>query len=189
MKPRLFLTGPSGYGKSSMIRRELGDLVHKAGGFCTCRSWDETGTIRGFEIRSADGYGPRDMFLDLSGERPRIDLEIFDRVGLDYLSRAKEQPFAVLDEIGGVELLNDRFMDKLAQYLRSSHPCIGVMKGAGPAGKLVEMMGLTVRYELARRALFAHLSSDPNTLLVEMAGPDDPNARSMVREWVEQYAR
>ena len=24
MKPRLFLTGPSGYGKSDMIRRELG---------------------------------------------------------------------------------------------------------------------------------------------------------------------
>ena len=110
-------------------------------------------------------------------------------MGLDYLHRATERPFAVLDEIGGVELLNDRFMDELARYLRGSHPCIGVMKGAGPAGTLVKMMGLTVRYELARRALFEHLRSDANTELVEMTVPDDPNARSAVREWVAQYAR
>lgn len=189
MKPRLFLTGPSRYGKSSMIRRELGELVHRAGGFCTCRSRDEQGTVRGFELHSADGYGPRDLFLDLSGAQPRIDLEIFDRVGLDYLRRATERPFAVLDEIGGVELLNDRFMNELARYLNDSHPCIGVMKGAGPAGTLVEMMGLTVRYELARRVLFVHLCNDPHTQLVELTCPDDPNARSAVREWVSQYAR
>lgn len=189
MKPRLFLTGPSGYGKSDMLRQELGGLVHRAGGFCTCRDRDENGTVQGFEIHSADGYGPRDLFLDLSGAQPRIDLEIFDRVGLDYLRRATERPFAVLDEIGGVELLNDRFMDELARYLRGSHPCIGVMKGSGPAGKLVEMMGLTVRYELARRALFEHLRNDPNTELLEMTCPDDPNTRSAVREWISQYAQ
>ena len=73
MKPRLFLTGPSGYGKSDMIRQELGGLVHRAGGFCTCRDRDTSGTVRGFEIHSADGYGPRDLFLDLTGEQPRID--------------------------------------------------------------------------------------------------------------------
>lgn len=188
MKPRLFLTGPSGYGKSSMIRQELGGLIHRAGGFCTCRKRDDSGTVRGFEIHSADGYGPRDLFLDLSGERPRIDLEIFDQVGLDYLHRATERPFAVLDEIGGVELLNDRFMDELARYLGGTQPCIGVMKGAGPAGTLVEMMGLTVRYELARRALFEHLRQDPNTELLEIAAPGDPNALAAVREWVAAYA-
>ena len=188
MKPRLFLTGPSGYGKSSMIRQELGGRIHRAGGFFTCRKRDDSGTVLGFEIHSADGYGPRDLFLDLSGERPRIDLEIFDQVGLDYLHRATERPFAVLDEIGGVELLNDRFMDELARYLGGTQPCIGVMKGAGPAGTLVEMMGLTVRYELARRALFEHLRQDPNTELLEIAAPGDPNALAAVREWVAAYA-
>jgi len=189
MKPRLFLTGPSGCGKSTMIRRELGERGHWAGGFATCRERDESGKILGFAIHSADGYGPRDRFLDLTGEKPRIDLELFDRVGLSYLGRAGERSFAMLDEIGGVEVLNERFMDELARYLSSSHPCIGVMKGAGPAGKLVEMMGLTVRYELARRALFEHLRNDPGTHLLEMTCPDDPNALSAVREWVAQYAR
>lgn len=189
MKPRLFLTGPSGCGKSDMIRRELGELAHRAGGFRTIRERNEWGDVRGFSIRSADGYGPMDRFLDLTGEKPRIDLEIFDRVGLDYLRRARERQFAVLDEIGGVELLNERFMDELARYLRDSHPCIGVMKGPGPAGKLVEMMGLTVRYELARRALYEHLRSDDNTLLLEVSGGDDGEALAAVREWVSQYAQ
>ena len=189
MKPRLFLTGPSGCGKSTMIRRELGESVRRAGGFATVRDRDENGRIRGFEILSADGYGPRDRFLDLTGVEPWIDLEIFDRVGANYLHRAEERSFAVLDEIGGVELLNEAFMDELARYLRSSHPCIGVMKSAGSAGKLVEMMGLTVRYELARRALYEHLRSDPNTCLVECSERNDPTAVQAVRDWVAEYVR
>lgn len=188
MEPRLFLTGPLGGGKSSMIRRELGDRIHRAGGFATVRDRDENGTVRGFDIMSADGYGPHDRFLDLTGEKPWINLEIFDRVGADYLRRAGEQPFAVLDEIGGVEVLNEAFMDELARFLSGSQPCIGVMKGPGPAGRLVEMMGLTLRYELARRALYEHLRNDPNTLLLELTEGSEEAARSAVRAWVEEYA-
>ena len=188
MRPRLFLSGPSGCGKSTMIRNELGERIRRAGGFVTQRERDENGRVCGFEICSADGYGPRDRFLDLTGETPRIDLEVFSGVGRDYLRRAQEQKFAVLDEIGGVELLNEAFMDELARYLGGNQPCLGVMKGPGPAGKLVEMMGLTVRYELARRALFEHLRTDPDTLLLETTGADDAFALNAVREWVAQYA-
>ena len=189
MKPRLFLTGPSGCGKSSMIYRELGELSHRAGGFRTIRQRDESGRIVAFEICSADGYGPRDRFLDLTGEEAWIDLEIFDRVGVDYLRRATERRFAVLDEVGGVELLNERFMDEFARYLQGSQPCIGVVKGPGPAGKLVEMMGLSVRYELARRALHEYLRSDSDTLLVELTDTEDENALNAVREWVAEFAQ
>ena len=189
MQPRLFLTGPSGCGKSTMIRRELGERFHRAGGFVTHRDRDENGVVRGFEICSADGYSPRDRFLDMTGEQPRIDLDIFSGVGLDYLRRAPERQFALLDEVGGVELLNEQFMDEFARYLQGTQPCIGVMKGPGPAGKLVEMMGLTVRYELARRALQEHLRSDPNTCLIEMSDWEDQNALDAVRTWVAKYAR
>ena len=189
MEPRLFLTGPSGCGKSTMIRRELGELVHRAGGFTTVRDRDENDTICGFEIMSADGYGMRERFLDLTGEHPRMDLDVFSGAGVEYLRRAGERSFAVLDEIGGVELLNEEFMDELARYLQGNQPCIGVMKGPGPAGKLVEMMGLTLRYELARRALYEHLRNDPNTCLIETTGQGDEHALNAVREWVAQYAK
>lgn len=188
MKPRLFLTGPSGCGKSTMIHRELGDRIRRAGGFHTVRTRDENGKVVSFDILSADGYGPRDRFLDLSAEHPQINLEIFSGVGLDYLHRTAERSFSVLDEIGGVEVLNERFMDELARYFRGNQPCIGVMKGSGPPGKLVEMMGLTVRYELARRALYEYLRNDPNTCVMECKGLDDPEALEAVRSWIDQYA-
>lgn len=171
-----------------MIRRELGERVRKAGGFITVRARDEHGKIQGFEILSADGYGPRDRFLDLAVEQPWIDLEVFSGVGLNYLRRSAERRFAVLDEIGGVEVLNESFMNELVRYLQGSQPCIGVMKGAGPAGRLVEMMGLTVRYELARRALFEYLKNDPDTCLLECSGREDPAALEAIRAWAEQYA-
>lgn len=189
MKSRLFLTGPSGCGKSTMIRDELGDLVHRAGGFNTIRDRDENGNIRGFEILSADGYGLHERFMDLTGPEPVIDLEVFSGAGVDYLRRAGERRFAVLDEIGGVELLNESFMDELARFLRGNQPCIGVMKGSGPAGKLVEFMGLSVRYELARRAMCEFLRSDPNTELIQVTGWDDENARNAVRAWVAEHAK
>jgi nucleoside-triphosphatase THEP1 len=172
-----------------MIRRELGDLMRRAGGFTTIRDRDENGTVQGFDLASADGYGPRYRFLDLMGPEPEMDVEIFCEMGTAHLRRAGERSFAVLDEIGGVELLDETFVDALAEFLRGSQPCIGVMKGPGPAGKLVEMMGLTVRYELARRALYEHLRTDPDTLLLETTGADDEYALNAVREWVAQYAQ
>ena len=63
------------------------------------------------------------------------------------------------------------------------------MKGPGPAGKLVEMMGLTVRYELARRALYDHLACAPTTMLLEIADREDEKALTAVREWAEEYAQ
>lgn len=189
MKRRLFLTGPSGCGKSTMIQQELGVLLVRAGGFATHRDRDENGIIRGFDLMAADGYGERDRFLDLTGKRPRMDLEVFSGPGVDYLHRAGERSFALLDEIGGVELLDQDFVNALGEYFQGDQPCIGVMKGEGPAGKLVGMMGLTVRYELARRALFRFLRDDPDTLLLETTGRDDDYARAQVRAWVEEYAR
>ena len=47
----------------------------------------------------------------------------------------------------------------------------------------------TVRYELARRALYEHLRSDPNTCLVECSERNDPTAVQAVRDWVAEYVR
>ena len=189
MQTRLFLTGPSGCGKSTMILQALGDNILRAGGFVTERQRDENGNILGFALTSADGRCPHERFLDFTGDRPQMDLQVFNRIAEDYLQFSNNCPFAVMDELGGVELLDDRFVDALAVFLAGHQPCIGVMKGPGPAGKLVEMMGLTVRYELARRALYEHLRNDPDTLLIETTGFDDAHALEQIRRWVDEYVK
>ena len=50
------------------------------------------------------------------------------------------------------------------------------------------MRGLTVRYELARRALFEHLRNDPITLVLELNSLEDLQVQDAVRDWVAEYA-
>lgn len=188
MKKRLFLTGPDRSGKSDMIHQALGDRINMAGGFVTVRDRDGQGNIRGFELTAADGSGQRERFLEFVEGKPATHLEVFSQTGVRLLRQAENRPFAVLDELGGVELLDDGFLRALVKLLRGDTPCIGVMKGSGPAGKAVGMMGLNLRYELARRALYDFLIQDPDTLVVQTTGADDEQVLELIREWVDAFA-
>lgn len=189
MKRKLFLTGPDRCGKSDMIHRTLGDRMGSAGGFVTIRTLDGNGNIQSFDLKAADGSGQPGRFLEFGGVEPVTRLEVFSQMGTRLLRQGAHRPFVVLDELGGVELLDDGFVRALVKLLRGDTPCIGVMKGSGPAGKVVGMMGLNLRYELARRALYDFLMQDPDTLVVQTTGKDDPEVLALVEQWAEEYAR
>lgn len=184
MKKRLFLAGASGCGKSTMLRQALGDKQRFSGGFLTLRDPDGTG----FDLVRADEIGFRYRFLDFTEREPRLDLQVFSTVGVRLLEQAAQHPFAVLDEIGGIELLEERFCAGLKRFLAGDTPCIGVMKGTGPAGMLVERLGLTAQYEAAHRRLYQFLEQDPDTLFIETTGRYDEQTRYQVGQWVEEYA-
>ena len=188
MKKRLFLTGPDRCGKSDMIHDALGDRLRQAGGFITIRHRDEDGTVLGFDLAAADGSGQRERFLDLTGKRPLTHPEVFSQTGKRLLDQAENRSFAVLDELGGVELLDDGFLRALVQLLRGDTPCIGVLRSAGDTGKTVGVMGLNLRYELARRVLHDYLLKDPDTMVIQTTGRDDPEAKALVAQWADEYA-
>ena len=50
-------------------------------------------------------------------------------------------------------------------------------------------MGLSLRYELARRVLFDYLEKDPDTLMVQTTGKDDREVMELVEAWVQEYAK
>ena len=50
MKKHLFLTGPSGIGKTTIIRQALGSAAGYAGGFITERVADGDGSVEGFDL-------------------------------------------------------------------------------------------------------------------------------------------
>lgn len=189
MKKRLFLTGPDRCGKSDMIHKALGEKTCHAGGFVTVRERDSQGNILGFDLTAADGSGQKARFLEFVNGKPVTHLEVFSQMGTRLLRQAETRPFAVLDELGGVELLDDRFVRALVKLMRGDTPCIGVLKGSGPAGKVVGVMGLNLRYELARRVLHDHLVKDPDTLVIQTTGKDDAEALAMVEAWVAEYAQ
>lgn len=185
MKKRLFLTGQKGCGKSTAIARALGDAACRGGGFFTRRQRDEAGNFLGFTLESPDGLR-RQMFLEFSQGKRVWHPAVFTGLARELLSDQKA-PFLILDEIGGVELQCPEFMQALQDVFARGVPCIGVMKGPGPSGDLVNALGLDEDYLKAARELRSFLSHDPDTLLYT-CGQFDEQALALARQWVQEYA-
>ena len=164
MKRRLFLTGPIGCGKSTAIAAALGERTQQCGGFLTRRYRD--GNVKS-------------TFLDFASGKPEVDLAVFSK---NYLRGET----LVLDEIGGIELLNPEFASALEAVLSSGVPILGVLKGEGAAGALIDKLGLTEEYHWAAGKLRQQLYNDPNTLVYTCTQYDE-NALLLVRRWVEEY--
>ena len=175
MKRHLFLTGSIGCGKSTAITVALGEKITQCGGFLT-RRYREPHLH--FTLESPDGKVKK-TFLDFASGKPEVDLTVFSE---SYL---QGKPI-VLDEIGGIELLNSDFADALEVVLTSDTPIIGVIKGEGPAGALIDKLGLTEEYHWAAGKLRQQLYNDPNTLVYTCTQYDE-NALLLVRRWVEEY--
>lgn len=175
MKKRLFLTGDQGCGKSTLIRSVLGSAVRQAAGFLTVRTAD------GVSIQSPDGASAV-PFLTLSGKEPVYAPQVFLQTAAVLLR--KQAPFAVLDEIGGIELLSPAFHRLLDEFLEAGIPCLGVVKNASSAEKLCRRLQLGDGYPAAAAALRQKLAADPDTLLMET----DARAAEVAAQWFTEYA-
>ena len=174
MKRRLLLTGPIGCGKSTLIINALGSAIRDAGGFLTLRVIED-GRVRERFLSFGEAGSIRD-------ERP------FAVTAPALLRLAQEKRFALIDEIGGFELLCPDFYEALTAFLFSGKPCVGVLKALPGAEELTRRVKLPPEYMDAARELRELLENDPDTLLLETTGRYDTNAEGALRHWVEEYA-
>lgn len=192
MKKHLFLTGPSGIGKSTLLCEELGWLLQTAGGLATVRATDSSGRLLGYDLLPAaalsgvEGFTPQ-RFLDYSTEPPTRDNEVFRSEGVRLLTEAAYYPFALLDEIGGYELLIPQFRRALETLLNSDTPVIGVLKGRENAAELRHRFDLGYKFDLQLDQLWAALSRDEDTVILTMKERGDPICRNIVAQWVLEY--
>lgn len=187
MKKHLFLTGPSGVGKTAIIQEALGAQIAYAGGFLTERVTDESGKLLGFDLLPAAGY-ERWRILDYSCEKPAKDNEVFRNQGVRLLGEAAYYPFAVLDEIGGFEMLIPQFRNALAELLNSELPIIGVLKGPESTLSIKHRFGLGDKFTMLTDNLRTVLTRDSDTVVLEVKAPGDPVARRIAEAWAKEYA-
>lgn len=187
MVKNLFFTGNIGCGKSTAIAAVLGSRMAQAGGFLTVRQRDEAGRAAAFWLQRPDGT-QKQCFLRHAGEASAVYPEVFDTWGVALLREARHCDFVVLDEIGGFELLSDPFLEALMELLQSDTPCIGVMKGEGPAGKMIEKLGMGETYIRRAAGLRQWMQSDTRTILRDFSR-SDPQTLGLAEDWAAQYAK
>ena len=182
---RLFLMGPIGCGKSTMIRTALHNDISRAGGFLTVRKLDGA-KILGFDLVSPrtpqEGY----RFLDFENGVLQNN-SVFSDPGLEYLRMSAS--FAVADEFGGLELLEDDFYTELLAFLQSDIPCVGVVKTEAAAAAMAKKVPLGELYSLRYQHLLQRLKTDPNTLLLPTTGWQDATAADILAQWADRYVR
>lgn len=131
MKRRLLLTGPIGCGKSTLIINALGSAIRDAGGFLTLRVIEDGVSRALTSAPQTDGCASASF--SFSGAGSIRDERPFAVTAPALLRLAQEKRFALIDEIGGFELLYPDFYEALTAFLFSGKPLRG--RAQGPAGR------------------------------------------------------
>ena len=193
MKRKLFLCGPAFSGKSRLIRDALGRQLQAAGGFCTELSSDQDGGMLGCTLMPAAAAGgvegfEKELFLDLRQFPPLHDSEVFRESGVRCLEEAEWYPFAVLDEIGGMDLIIPQFRAALENLLQSGLPVLGVVKTEEDAEQLRQLLGPGQRFREFSERLHRALQADPDTEILYIDSDAAAEAGEAVRAWAAEYA-
>lgn len=198
MKRRVFLSGPIGCGKSTLIKNALGAEAKNAGGYVTVRIERPDGTLSMFELREARSLASHATvevsplesgfpFLTFTENGAARDDGAFRAYAANLLRDALSAPFAVLDELGGAELTIPEFARSLYALLQSGVPVIGVLKAPEAVEALRARVGVPEGYAEAEERLRRFLENDPDTLILETAGRRDPAAAPLLRAWKEEF--
>jgi nucleoside-triphosphatase len=173
---KLFLTGPSGTGKSTLLLGMLEAYRERLGGFYVQRH-QSAGRCFAYALSAArEGNFQTDVpwrgdtpnaFITVQHGKHMLDLSVFDACGEEMLRQSADTTVMLLDEIGGVELLSDSFFNRLCALLESDVPCIGVCK----SDQALILMQREVQEATAcgkrRDSLFSLLAGSPSTLLID----------------------
>ena len=133
---KVLISGLPGCGKTTLVERLMVRLKDvKAGGFVT-REIREKGERKGFRIITLDKREGVLAHVDIKGGlkvgRYAVNLEDLERVGVDSVVRAlKDCDLVVIDEVGKMELMSDRFREVVEIAARGDKALVATVPSEG----------------------------------------------------------
>ena len=122
----ILITGPPTCGKTTLIRKAVTELGVAAAGFYT-EEIRSAGRREGFALVTLDGRRATLASVLIRGphrvSKYGVNLEALETVGLPALENA-DAKLLVIDEIGKMELLSQRFQEAVVQALDSATPLL-----------------------------------------------------------------
>lgn len=144
MYRHFFLEGPIQTGKSTLLKMLLQPHINDVAGFSCQRLTDKNGNTVAFRLGHADNtpltapYSPDsdNIFRIIAGENKGYNnIGVFDKAA-ELLNVSNNKKIILLDEIGGIEMLNESFRNALYETLAGITPCIGVIKQQNKAAAM-----------------------------------------------------
>jgi len=166
----LFVTGTPGVGKTTLIKECVLPFRESVGGFFT-EEIRENRERRGFLLKTFSGESG---ILAEKGRKGKfkvnkygVDINVLDDLGVAALQVAeKEKAVVVVDEIGTMEMLSQKFCAAIAQLLKGSKPVLATIRQkAEPFTSQIKKMG--------------------ETKLISLNRDNFPVVKNEVRRWVE----
>ena len=134
----VFLEGDKGIGKSTLWQQLLKELHLSVNGFYVRRIVDEEKKMTAYELKAASELSSVNSRLSVKKEhifienregKQRRNLTVFAGFGCQLLDDAcASNKIILLDEIGGVELLAESFVERLSEVFNQPQKIIGVFK-------------------------------------------------------------
>ncbi|WP_454053023.1 nucleoside-triphosphatase [Clostridium sp. Marseille-Q7071] len=125
----LFLTAPSGTGKSTVIKKVLYELNISIGGFQVERCLDNEGNIYFDMISFKDKKRNNIIGKCAKSKKPIPNLYTFETKGVEILNTSLENSdLIVLDEVGFLEENAENFKSSIIKVLDSNKIVLGVLK-------------------------------------------------------------
>ncbi len=134
-RPKLLLTGVPGVGKTTVMRRVAQALAGKRlSGFLT-EEIREGGRRLGFRIAPFDGPAQILAHVDFPGShrvgRYGVDVRAIEEVAGEALAHDPGIEVYLVDEIGKMECLSDRFVHLMRRLLDSDKPVVATIARRG----------------------------------------------------------
>jgi len=156
----VFITGPPGIGKTTVIKRVMAVLEEagfRAGGI-VCPEIRGGGRRLGFEVIDVltGDKGVLAHILQRSGPRIgkyRVNLDDLSRIGVHAMKTAVEEAdYIVIDEVGPMELQGRDFQIAIMKAIESSKPVLGILhwKMSHPIIKSIKAVKGVKIYEVTR---------------------------------------
>ena len=175
MERVLLLSGMPGTGKTSIIKQAISGLGGRAGGFYTEEMRSEEGNRKGFRLVTLDGREVRLAHVRTDSRfrvgKYGVDIKGLDSVGVGALLEAAGQgKIIVVDEIGRMELLSEKFRDAVNRILDSGNIVLGtVMLNSHPFADAVKR--------------------HPGVRVVPVTGANKQQVTSSVIEWLNEVMK
>lgn len=126
------------------------------------------------------------MFITKAKEGWKLEMDVFTESALKCLQGFEGKKLVILDEIGGIELLSERFMDCVRKVFESGIAYIGVIKSYESVKVIEKATHIGNRIQKRRKLLIKDIEKNYNGRILTLTETTRPEVESSIDHFLSR---